>query len=182
MEGAPTGVPWRRRALALGALAVAASVMAVVPLASGDERGGRAETQCPRPPGPPDEVMFEHRVEPGDDGPRETGPGDVEPAPRGAPTFRRRVPDGDGCHGVLALEVRGEPGEAVDPPDERQMRRHLECLRKHGLELGEPEVDEHGFRVELPEGFDPTSEEVREAHEACDHLLPAPPAPPGEDR
>lgn len=62
------------------------------------------------------------------------------------------------------------PGASVDP--EEAFLRFAECMREHGVDVGDPQVSGDTGTIEIGPGEDIAPGELREADAACRHLLP----------
>lgn len=68
----------------------------------------------------------------------------------------------------------GEPPK-LDAGQIEKMRQLSRCMRENGVP-DFPDPDENGLiRVEPGKGVDPSSPKMRDAHDKCKHLEPAPP-------
>lgn len=99
--------------------------------------------------------------------------------------FAIAIPDGTDPDDVDAAmdackEFMPNGGEMPKPSAEdlAQMREFAECMRDEGIEgFPDPSAD-GGIRIDSEMGFDPGSDEFREAQETCGELMPK---PKGED-
>jgi hypothetical protein len=74
-----------------------------------------------------------------------------------------------------AQNIRGE----IDPEVQDRMLEFAGCMREHGIDMPDPNMDggitiqrsDEGRITNLDSGFDPSSPEFREAQEACQPIL-----------
>jgi len=172
-----------RRLRMTGALLVSLA-LAGTACGGGDETGGVAtlggseESPSPSPsPADPEEAFLdfaeclrEHGIEVGDPG---EGGGVFEVGREDQEDFREAE---EACRHLIEDVVQ----EGIDriPPEERerileQQLRFAECMREHGIDFPDPQVEDGGLIGFGPgEGMDPTDPEFQEAQEACQDLLP----------
>jgi hypothetical protein len=71
--------------------------------------------------------------------------------------------------------------EAGPPPElskkdqaefERQALAFTRCMREHGVNLPDPEIEGAGVRQRIPEGVNPRSPRFRKAEQDCSDLMP----------
>jgi hypothetical protein len=175
---------WSRRERGLGAALVLAVAGAVVvpawagdsdpasvelaPLPSGDGAGAVA------PPQEPDglaDCLRRH----GANLPAARPEGDELPVPIPRPDFDEAFRDAAEACGMPEPPPGTDPFPLTDEQIEAQrdaLTDFVRCMREHGQELGEPEVDRNRIAIPLPR--DAFSEEFLDAQRACG----GPPVPP----
>ena len=75
--------------------------------------------------------------------------------------------------GVASLD--DDPGATTTPgADDASLEgdqvKFTECMREHGIDVPDPDPDQGGFGISIPDGSSP--EEVNAALEACEEFMP----------
>jgi hypothetical protein len=92
--------------------------------------------------------------------------------------------DGSGPQQVASLSDSAKPsGESQtdNRSDEDKMREFAKCMREHGIEMDDPQVDSKGgagIGIQIEPG---QKDQLRAAEQACKHLLPNGGRPPQLD-
>lgn len=81
--------------------------------------------------------------------------------------------------GVATAGGDGAPSASATLSDQEAAVRFAQCMRDNGIDVADPDPDQEGFRVQLPEGTDP--EDAKAATEACKQYMPNGGAPPKLD-
>ncbi|MEV0645455.1 hypothetical protein AB0I28_09335 [Phytomonospora sp. NPDC050363] len=84
---------------------------------------------------------------------------------------------GEGGDGIASAGGDGaEPSSSAALTNEEAALRFAECMREQGIDVPDPDPDEDGFRMRLPEGVDP--EAAKAATEVCKEFMPHGGEPP----
>jgi hypothetical protein len=86
----------------------------------------------------------------------------------------------EACHSLMAAVMPAGKGQ-MSPEDEEKMLEFARCMREHGIDMPDPDVN-GGFRFEAgpgsggdgttSKGIDPNDPDFQAAQEACGDLLP----------
>jgi hypothetical protein len=80
------------------------------------------------------------------------------------------------CKPLLANVVENGPMTEISPEDEEKLLQFARCMRDHGIDMPDPQLNGGGmtFNEEAGTGpkLDPSSAEFQAAQEACGGLLP----------
>ena len=68
-------------------------------------------------------------------------------------------------------------GQASRPPNQQQLDaaiKFAQCMRDHGIPMQDPQVQNGGVAIvgNPDTGVDPSSDQFKQAHQACQHYLP----------
>ncbi|GII85678.1 hypothetical protein Ssi03_36680 [Sphaerisporangium siamense] len=77
------------------------------------------------------------------------------------------------------LQGGGLLGKGNDPKMRDAVLKFTACMREHGVDMPDPKPGE-GAVIKMPKGADPDGKKFKEAHKACEKLLPGAPGGPAE--
>ncbi len=74
-------------------------------------------------------------------------------------------------------QYRPNGGRAAGPPSQAMIdagARYAQCMRSHGIPIQDPTVSGGGVSIQAsPGAFDPSSDQFKQAQQACQHYLEA---------